>query len=82
MELFPTELRASASGLTHNLLGRWGLVLGPAAVGSLAAGLGSTADAVTLLAFANLIALPALVWMIPETRGISLGGPADEGRPG
>ena len=74
VELFPTELRASASGLTHNLLGRWGLVLGPVAVGTLAAQLGSTAAAVSVLAFSNLLALPALR-TLPETRGISLEHP-------
>ena len=81
VELFPTELRASASGLTHNLLGRWGMVLAPAAVGALAARLGSTSEAVSILAFTNLIALPALIWVIPETRGISLGESSDAPRP-
>jgi len=80
-ELFETEVRASANALSHNLLGRWGMVLGPLAVGFLAGPLGSTADAVTLLVFANLLALPVLLWMIPETRGIELGAPSQT-RPG
>jgi len=72
-ELFATEVRASANALSHNLLGRWGMVLGPLAVGFLSGPMGSTANAVTLLAFANLLALPVIFLMIPETRGIELG---------
>jgi len=71
-ELFETEVRASANALAHNLLGRWGMVVGPLAVGFLSEPLGSTSAAVTLLAFANLLALPVLYWMVPETRGVEL----------
>ena len=49
------------------------MVLGPLAVGFLSGPMGSTANAVTLLAFANLLALPVIFFMIPETRGIELG---------
>jgi putative MFS transporter len=67
-ELFPTEVRATANGLAHNLLGRWGQVAAPVAVGQLAAVFGSTAQAVTVLALVNLLALPLLRWGLPETR--------------
>ena len=77
-ELFETEVRASASALSHYLLGRWGMVVGPLAVGALAGSMGSTADAVTLLALANLLALPVLFWMIPETRNVDLGTSTSE----
>ncbi len=71
-ELFPTEVRASASALSHNLLGRWGMVIGPSVTGATAAALGSTGDAVTLLAFSNLLAIPLVLFLLPETRGIAI----------
>ncbi|MFK7895674.1 MAG: MFS transporter [Myxococcota bacterium] len=70
-ELFPTELRATAYGVSNNLLGRIGLVVGPIAAGSLSAALGSTADAITLLAVSTLLVLP-IVWALPETNAIDL----------
>jgi putative MFS transporter len=70
-ELFPTALRATAIGLANNLIGRTGLIVGPIAAGSLAEALGSTGDAVTWLAAANLLCIP-IVWLLPETRGVAL----------
>lgn len=72
-ELFPTELRATAGGITHNLIGRLGMTLGPKAVGMLAVSLGSTGDAVALLCLANLVAIPVIAATLPETRGTRLG---------
>ena len=72
-ELYPTELRAAALGITNHLLGRTGFVLGPLVTGRLAAALGSTADAVTWLSLANLACVPLLLWLVPETRGTELG---------
>ena len=66
-ELFPTEVRATANGLAHNLLGRWGRRRARSGW-SLAAVFGSTAQAVTVLALVNLLALPLLRWGLPETR--------------
>ena len=43
----------------------------PIAAGSLAEALGSTGDAVTWLAAANLLCIP-IVWLLPETRGVAL----------
>jgi len=71
-ELFPTEVRANANALSHNLLGRWGLVIGPSVTGATAAALGSTGDAVTLLGLSNLVAIPLVLYLLPETRGIAI----------
>jgi len=76
-ELYPTERRAAALGLTNHLLGRIGLVLGPLATGSLAARLGSTGDAVTWLALANVACVPLVFALVPETRGTDLSAVAD-----
>lgn len=71
-ELFPTEVRASAYGLSHNLIGRWGFVGGPVAVGWLAEPLAGTSHAIVLLAFVNLLAIPLVLWVLPETRNTDL----------
>ncbi len=71
-ELFATDVRAAANGLCENLLGRWGFVLGPAAVGWLAGPLGATSHAIVVLAFINLLAIPLLLWVLPETRQVDL----------
>jgi len=71
-ELFPTRLRATATGIAGSLLGRLGFMVGPAAAGRLAVRLGDTGDAMALLALLNL-ACVAVVWRwIPETRGRAL----------
>lgn len=70
-ELFPTELRATASGFSNNLVGRFGLVFGPIVAGLLGGAFASTADAVSLLAIAPLLGIP-LVWALPETNAIVL----------
>lgn len=72
-ELFPTTLRATASGFANNLVGRFGLVFGPIAVGQLGGALASTADAVSLLAIVPLLGIP-IAWMLPETNAIVLSG--------
>ena len=77
-ELFETRVRASANALAHNLLGRWGMVVGPLAVGFLTGPLGSTGNAVTALAFGNLLVLPVVYALLPETRGINLESPCAE----
>lgn len=73
-ELFPTTLRATASGFGNNLIGRLGLIAGPIAVGMLGGALGSTGRSVSLLAIVPLLGLP-LVFALPETRAV----PLDEG---
>jgi putative MFS transporter len=74
-ELFPTELRATASGFANNLVGRLGFVFGPILVGLLGGALDSTADAVSLLGVVPLLGLP-LAFLLPETNAIALA-PAD-----
>jgi len=71
-ELFATDVRAAANGLCENLLGRWGFVFGPGVVGWLAGPLGATSHAVVVLAGINLLAIPLLLWVLPETREIDL----------
>ncbi len=71
-ELFPTELRATALGVTANLLGRLGMVVGPIVAGQLAGHWGSIADAVTALSVLNLLCLPLVLGSLPETRGLEL----------
>ena len=71
-ELFPTEVRATAGGVTHNLIGRLGMTLGPKLVGLLAVSVGSTGLAVAMLGLVNLIAVPVIAATLPETRGANL----------
>ena len=70
-ELFPTELRATALGLSNLLIGRLALAAGPICAGQLSSAWGSTGDAISVLASVTLIALP-LVWSLPETNAIDL----------
>lgn len=77
-ELYPTQQRAAALGVTNHLLGRIGLVLGPIVTGRLAVALGSTGDAVTWLSLANLLCVPLFLWLVPETRGTDLSAAPDE----
>ena len=70
-ELFPTELRATASGFANNLVGRFGLVFGPIVTGLLGGALASTANAVSWLALVPLLGIP-IAWMLPETNAIAL----------
>ena len=71
-ELFPTRIRAAANGLAHNFLGRWGMVAAPALVGRAAESLGGMGPAVATLALVNLLVIPLLWWVLPETRGTDL----------
>ena len=68
-ELFPTHLRAAANGMCNNLIGRWGMVAAPAAVGALSVHLGGVGPAAVLLASAFYAAIPLLWLGLPETRG-------------
>ena len=72
-EIFPTEVRAAGTGLTANLIGKWGMVVGPPVTGGLAVVMDSTGDAVTVLALTNLVAIALVVFAIPETKGVDLG---------
>ncbi|MCP4129474.1 MAG: MFS transporter [bacterium] len=67
-ELFPTHMRANAAAWTNNTLGRVGCVMAPALVGQLAVILGSTGNAVTVLAVAPFIMAFIILFFFPETR--------------
>ena len=71
-ELFPTHLRATALGTTNNLIGRFGLVVGPIAAGQLSGAWESTGNAITALVSVNLLCLPIVLFLLPETRGQDL----------
>jgi len=71
-ELFPTELRGAANGWCNNLLGRWGVVIAPAVMGHLGAELGGIGPAATVLAATAWLAIPLVIFAIPETRGQKL----------
>ena len=75
-ELFPTELRATASGLANNVVGRTGIIVGPLVAGWLSTSLGSTSTAISGLAGVNLACIPIIWWALPETRGRALPGSA------
>lgn len=66
-ELFPSHLRGAANGACNNFIGRWGMVIAPAAVGTLGAGLGAVGPAAFWCSLAAYAALPIL-WLLPETR--------------
>jgi len=74
-ELFPTTLRAQASAWARNGFGNTGSVLGPALVGILGtrtAPLHSIGTAASALVAVFVLAVPLVVWSIPETRGAEL----------
>ena len=77
VELFPTRVRAAAGGLTSAFVGRSGFVVAPAVTGWLAVQVGSTGQAVSLLALVNLVAIAIVAFAIPETRGVELGEAGD-----
>jgi putative MFS transporter len=71
-ELFPTRLRATASGVAGSLVGRLGFVVGPLVAGRAIAAAGDAASALSWLALVN-VGCALLAWRaIPETRGSSL----------
>ena len=71
-ELFPTRLRSSAAAWTNNTLGRVGMVLAPAMVGSLAGPLGSVGPAVSLMGLFPILAAPIVFFFLQETKNMEL----------
>lgn len=67
-EIFPTSMRATANAVVNNLLGRTGMVLAPALVGLLSPLLGSVGDTVALLALVSFLCIPAVIFLLPETK--------------
>ena len=68
-EIFPTAIRATGNSVVNNLLGRTGMVIGPALVGILSKSLGSVGDAVSVLALFNFVLLPIILFYMRETKG-------------
>jgi len=79
-ELFPTELRATATGFANNLVGRLGMVFGPIAVGLIGGALASTGDAAAWLGCVTLVGIP-IAWLLPETNAIDLAAADSRGAP-
>jgi putative MFS transporter len=77
LELFPTDLRATALGVCANLLGRTGMVIGPILAGALSTAWASTSTAISVLAGVILLCLPVVWWVLPETRGLDLSYVSD-----
>lgn len=79
-ELFPTELRATASGWVRNLFANSGSVLGPALVGVLASAsftsLAVSSAAIVIISFSAL-SIPIAVLSLKETRGVTLSDITD-----
>ncbi|MGO8692830.1 MAG: MFS transporter [Rectinemataceae bacterium] len=67
-ELFPTRLRSSAAAWTNNTLGRVGMVLAPAMVGSLAGPLGGVGPAVSLMGLFPVLAAAIVFFFLQETK--------------
>jgi putative MFS transporter len=70
-ELFPTQIRASATAWANNGIGRIAYVLSPLAVGLAAESIGWGA-AVRATAVFPLLALVLIAWRLPETAGREL----------
>lgn len=68
-ELFPTPLRAAANGWCHNLIGRWGMVTAPILMGAFSQSQGSVGAAASALGIVAWLAIPIVIFVLPETRG-------------
>ena len=71
-EIFPTEIRSTANAVVNNMLGRFGMVLAPAAVGSLSAIPSSIGQAVALVTLVPFACLPIIWFLVVETKGREL----------
>lgn len=71
-EIFPTEIRGTANAVVNNMLGRTGMALAPALVGSISAITGSVGDAVAYLSLIPFVCLPVILMVVSETKGQEL----------
>jgi putative MFS transporter len=71
-ELFPTEIRATAYGLTVQLLGQIASLLTPLIIGALSNSLGGLGDAVAVVSIGPVIGAVLVLMYAPETRGMRL----------
>jgi MFS family permease len=67
-ELFPTRVRATATAWGNNIFGRLAQIMTPTVVGFLAAPLGGTGHAASLMAIGPVLASIVVITMLPETR--------------
>jgi len=65
-ELFPTEIRASATAWGNNIVGRLGQIAAPALVGVLTIPLGGVANAVSLLTLGPIVCILLIALFLPE----------------
>jgi len=71
-ELFPTEIRASAYGLTVQVFGQVAGLFTPYIVGSMSHAVGGLGNAVAIVSVGPLIGALVVLTLAPETRGRSL----------
>ncbi|MGR8946908.1 MAG: MFS transporter [Gammaproteobacteria bacterium] len=71
-EIFPTEIRGTANAVVNNMLGRIGMALAPAVVGSLSAITGSVGLAVAYVSLIPFVCLPVILLVVSETKGKEL----------
>lgn len=71
-EIFPTEIRGTANAVVNNMLGRTGMAMSPAIVGSLSLVFGSVGQAVAVVSLIPFICLPIILMSVSETRGREL----------
>lgn len=65
-ELFPTEIRASATAWGNNIVGRIGQIAAPALVGILTIPVGGVANAVSLLTLGPIVCILLISLFLPE----------------
>ena len=71
-EIFPTEIRGTANAVVNNMLGRIGMALAPAIVGSLSGLTGSVGLAVAYVSLIPFVCLPVIWLVVSETKGKEL----------
>jgi MFS family permease len=71
-ELFPTDVRASATAWSNYLLGRPAQVFAPFVIGSIGGFMGGIGPAARLMAVGPAIAIFIVIFFIPETKGVNL----------
>jgi len=71
-ELFPTRIRATATAWGNNIFGRMAQVITPTLVGFLAANIGGTGNAASLMALGPIISTIIVIFLLPETKGYKL----------
>jgi MFS family permease len=71
-EIFPTEIRGTANAVVNNMLGRVGMSLAPAIVGTISGLTGSIGQAVAYVSLIPFVCLPVILLVVTETKGQEL----------